>query len=111
VLSTRAAPGSGVRPAAWPARRRRLRFARTGMLLAVLGVVRLARTARVHWRISLALSGILLEALGHAMLSGPAQGTADLIGLAVVAVAVLKSEGPAEPRRRAVSQTAWRWQG
>jgi hypothetical protein len=81
------------------------------MLLAVLGVVRLARAARVRWRISLGLCGILLEILSHSMLSGTAQGTVDLLGLAILTVAVLKSEGPAESRRAAVPQTAWRWQG
>jgi len=110
VLSTRGAPASGIQAATRRARRRRFRLARTGMLLAVLGVVRLARTARAHWRISLGFCGILLEVLGHSVLGGPARGAADLLGLVVVTVAVLKSEGPAEARQ-ALPQTAWRWPG
>jgi len=81
------------------------------MLLALLGIVRLARLARARWRISLGFCGVLLEVLGHSVLAGPARGAADLLGLVVVAVAVLKSEGPAEAGRQALPQTAWRWPG
>ena len=112
LLSTRGRPRPR-RPAACAraARRRRFRFARTGVLLAVIGVVRLARTARSRWRISLACCGVLLEVLGHSVLAGPARGAVDLLGLVVVMIAVLKSEGPAEARRQALPQTAWRWHG
>ena len=109
LLSTR--PGPGVHPGARIARRRRFRFVRTGMLLAAIGAVCLARTARARWRISLACCGVLLEVLGHSVLAGPARGVADLLGLVLVLVAVLKSEGPAESRRQVVPQTAWRWHG
>ena len=109
LLSTR--PGPGVRPGARIARRRRFRFVRTGMLLAAIGALRLARTARARWRISLACCGVLLEVLGHSVLAGPARGVAGLLGLALVVVAVLKSEGPAEAGHRVVPQTAWRWHG
>jgi len=81
------------------------------MLLALLGVVRLARTARAHWRISLGLCGVLLEVLGHSVLAGPARGAADLLGLVIVTVAVLKSEGQAESGRRVIPQAACRWHG
>ena len=111
LLSTRAVPAPGVQPCARAARRRRFRFARTGVLLAVIGVVRLARTARSRWRISLACCGVLLEVLGHSVLAGPARGAVDLLGLVVVMIAVLKSEGPVEARRQALPQTAWRWHG
>ena len=109
LLSTRPAPGA--QPGARLARRRRFRLARTGALLAVVGVLRLARTARARWRISLACCGVLLEVLGHSVLAGPARGAADLLGLVVIMVAVLKSEGPAKDRSPAVPQAAWRWHG
>jgi hypothetical protein len=73
--------------------------------------VRLARAARSHWRISLGLGGLLLEILGHSALAGPARGAADLLGLVLVLVAVLKSPGAAADRRLAMPQTAWRWHG
>ena len=111
LLSTRPVPAPGVQPPAGLVRRRRFRFARTGALLAVVGVLRLARTARARWRISLTCCGVLLEVLGHSVLTGPARGAADLLGLVVVIVAVLKSEGPAEAQHRAVPQAAWRWHG
>ena len=101
----------GVQPGARIARRRRFRFARTGVLLAVIGTLRLARTARARWRISLACCGVLLQVLGHSVLAGPARGAADLLGLVLVLVAVLKSEGSAEDRCRVVPQAAWRWHG
>jgi hypothetical protein len=110
LLSTRAAPASGMQPAGRLGRRR-FRFVRTGLLLTVVGVIRLARAARIRWRLSLGLCGVLLEVLGHSVLAGPARGAADLLGLVVVAVAVLKSDGPAEAGRQALPQTAWRWHG
>ncbi len=109
LLSTRPVPG--LRPGARIARRRRFRFARTGVLLAAIGALRLARTARARWRISLACCGVLLEVLGHSVLVGPARGAADLLGLVVIVIAVLKSEGRAEDRGRVVPQAAWRWHG
>ena len=81
------------------------------MLLAAIGALRLARTARARWRMSLACCGVLLEVLGHSVLAGPARGPADLLGLVLLTVAVLKSEGSAETRRRVVPQAAWRWHG
>ena len=84
---------------------------RTGALLTVIGVMRLARTARARWRISLVLGGVLLEVLGHCVFSGPVRGTADLLGLVLVTVAVLKSAGSADTPRPAVPQAAWRWHG
>jgi hypothetical protein len=115
LLSTRAAPPRAVaRPGRRPARaarRRWFRPARTGLLLTVIGAARLARAARAHWRASLALCGLLLEIAGHGVLAGPARGAADLLGLVIVLVAVLKSSRPAPGCRPAMPQAAWRWHG
>ena len=111
LLSTRAVPPVGPRPGVRRARRRRFRLVRTGLLLAVLGSVRLARAARWHWRISLGLGGLLLEILGHSVLAGPVRGAADLLGLVLILTAVLKSAGPAADRRPVMPQAAWRWHG
>jgi hypothetical protein len=111
LLSTRAVPPVVPRTAIRRARRRRFRLVRTGLLLAVLGGVRLARAARWHWRISLGLGGLLLEILGHSVLAGPVRGAADLLGLILVLTAVLKSTGPAGDRRPVMPQAAWRWHG
>jgi membrane-bound ClpP family serine protease len=92
------------------ARRRRFRFMRTGALLLVVGVMRLSQIGRSRWRISLGLCGVLLEVLGHLVFTGQARGVADLLGLAVVLFAWLKSADPAQDRA-VVQQAAWRWQG
>lgn len=84
---------------------------RTGALLTVINVLRLARIARCRWRISLGLCGVLLEVLGHVAFVGPAGGAADLLGLGVVLFAWLKSADPVSDRRAAMPQAAWRWHG
>jgi hypothetical protein len=110
LLSTRPGPASGVQQSARLARRRRFRFMRTGALLTIIGLMRLVRVARVRWRISLGLCGVLLEILGHSVFGGPPRGAADLLGLVIVTVAVLKSAGYAEARPPVVPQVVWRWQ-
>jgi len=111
LLSTRALPVTGMSPGPRVARRRRFRFARTGALLTIIGVLRLARITRSRWRISLGLCGVLLEVLGHTVCTGAARGAADLLGLFVITVAVLKSEGPAEARRAGLPQVSWHGRG
>lgn len=111
LLSTSDGPPFALQHGMRPGRRRRLRFVRTGLLLAVLGSVQLARAARSRWRISFGLGGLLLEILGHCVLAGPARGVADLLGLVLILMAVLKNTGPAGDRRPAMPQAGWRWHG
>ena len=111
LLSTRPLASSSVRPAARLARRRRFPFIRTSALLTVIGVMRLAQIARAYWRTSVGLSGVLLEILGHSLFTGPARGAAELLGLAAILVALLKSAGPASYRGTALPQAGWRWHG
>ena len=110
LMSTRPVPPPVVGQNVRLTRRQRFRFMRTGALLLVVGVMRLAQIGRSRWRISLGLCGVLLEVLGHLVLTGPARGAADLLGLAVVLFAWLKSADPAQDRA-ALPQAAWRWQG
>ena len=111
LLSTRPTVSSGLRPTARLARRRRFRCLRTVALLTVIGVMRLAQITRSYWRISLGLSGVLLEVLGHFLFTGPARGAAELLGLAAILVALLKSAGPASGYDTAPPHAAWRWHG
>jgi hypothetical protein len=109
VLSTRAVSRPGTSRPVRLARWSRFRLARTGLLLAVMGAARMVRSARSHWRVSLALGGLLLEIAGHSVLAGPARGAADLAGLVIILTAVLKSGRPASDHRPALPQAAWRW--
>jgi uncharacterized sodium:solute symporter family permease YidK len=84
---------------------------RAGMLLSVLGGMRLVRAASRHWRISLGLGGLLLEILGHFALGGQVRSAAGLLGLVLVLTAALKSTRPDADRRPVMPQTAWRWHG
>jgi hypothetical protein len=111
LLSTRPVPPPDLRRSARFARRRRFRLVRTGTLLMVIGVMRLARLARSRWRISIGISGALLEILGHVAFTGPARHTVDLLGLIVILYACLKSDDPARSRRTALPQVGWRWHG
>ena len=112
LLSTHDVRAQGAGPARRPARPRCFRFARTGALLTVIAVMRLAQIARCRWRLSLALAGVLLEILGHSLLAGSARGTADLLGLAVMLVVFLKSGDAARTRGpAAVPLAAWPWRG
>ena len=81
---------------------------RIGALLTLMGVVRLAQIARSRLRISLGLSGALLEVLGLAVFAGEARGPADFIGLVAVLFALLKGTDPASGRDDAMPQVAWR---
>ena len=111
MLSTRDLRAYDTGPIARPGRRRRFRSVRTGALLTVMGVLRLTQLARGRWRLSLGLAGLLLEVLGHSVCTGQARGAADLLGLAVVAVAFLKSGDPAHTRHPGMPQAAWRRPG
>lgn len=81
---------------------------RTGALLTVIGLLRLARIARQRWRLSLGLAGALSVVLGHSALTWPGHGAAGLLGLVAVLVAVLKNGDPARSR---VPQATWGWRG
>lgn len=111
MLSTRDVRPYDTGPIVRPRRRGQFRFVRTGALLTVMGVLRLTQLARSRWRLSLGLAGLLLEVLGHSLCTGQARSAADLLGLAVVAVALLKSGDPAHTRRPGMPQAAWRRPG
>jgi hypothetical protein len=85
------------RRAARPARIRRIRWwFRTGVLLTILGAVRLARAARVRWEPVFLLAGLLITVTGFAL---PAAGWAFFLGLLVMIVTLLKGIGGQHRRR------------
>lgn len=97
VWSSSAAPHgkSWGRSGPRPRRARRIRWwLRTGALLAVVGVLRLARTTRARWEPLCLLAGVLLMAVGYMT---PAIG-AFFPGLLVLIVTLLK--GSAQAQRR-----------
>lgn len=106
ALSTRATPSP------WEhrrfARRRRFRFVRTGALLTVIGVMRLAQAMRSCWRVTAGLSGALLGFVGLTMFTGGARGLTELAGLSLFLFALLKSTAPVPG---AVPQVTWKTPG
>jgi hypothetical protein len=94
---------------AWrPARPRRIRWwLRTGTLLALIGIVRLARMARVCWEPVSLGAGAVLMLIGFAV---PAAFVAFFLGMLVLVVALLKGIAS---KGRAAGQAAdcWQWRG
>jgi hypothetical protein len=86
LLSSSGTPGGSW---AWrPARPRRIRWwFRTFTLLALLGVVRVARATRARWEpVSLGI-GTVLAVIGFAV---PAAFVAFLLGITILVIALLK---------------------
>ena len=100
---------SGVSGGSWawrPARPRRIRWLlRTGGLLAVIGLVRLARTVRARWEPVCLGTGALLMVIGFAL---PAAFVTFFLGMLVLLVTLLKGVAT---KGRAAGQAAdcWRW--
>jgi uncharacterized membrane protein len=80
--------GLGRPRGARPGRARRIRWwLRTGALLAVIGILRLTRTARTRWEPLSLLAGGLLLVTGLVL---PAASGSFLLGLLVLIAALLK---------------------
>ena len=107
VWSSASVPGHG--SWAWrPARPRRIRWwLRTGTLLALIGVVRLARAARARWEPVSLGAGAVLMVIGFAL---PMAFVAFFLGMLVLVVALLKGIAS---KGRAAGQAAdcWQWRG
>ena len=65
------------------------RWVRTGALLAIIGLVNLARTVRTRWRLTLSLAGVVLTVAGVMLPSG----VIITAGLVVFLVALLIPSG------------------
>jgi hypothetical protein len=77
------------------ARSRRIRWwFRTGALLAVIGITRLARGTRAHWRSVFAVTGAALVVVGGVLPSG----AAFVAGMLLVLIALLKGAEPSHCR-------------
>ena len=102
---------SGVPGESWawrPARRRRIRWwLRTGTLLALIAVVRLARAARTRWEPVSLGAGVTLVVIGFVL---PAAWLAFLFGMLVLVVTLLKG---IRTKGRGAGQAAdcWQWRG
>lgn len=105
IWSSSGVPGGG--SWAWhPARPRRIRWwLRTGALLALVGVMRLARTVRTRWEPVFLVVGATLTVIGFEV---PAASVAFLIGLLVMVIALLRGIAT---KGRAAGQAAdcWQW--
>jgi hypothetical protein len=84
-----------------PARRRpRSRLIRTGALLAVIGLMRLARVARIRWRGTLGLAGGVVAAIGVTL----PDGVVLLSGTLVLLFTLLL---PSPPDTRFIPNAGW----
>jgi hypothetical protein len=106
VWSSSGAPGESW---AWrPARPRRIRWwLRTSALLAVIGVVRLARAVRARWEpVSLGIGAVLM-AIGFAL---PAAFAVFFLGMLVLVVTLLKGIA-SKGRPAGQAADCWQWRG
>ena len=105
ILSTRApihrSRGQGSRRLA---RRRRFAGARIGALLAVLAVIRLARTVRPRWRLATGLTGFLIEVVGFNVFSGGIREASSLVGMTLLLFAMMKDARQCSGRQVGIPQ-------
>jgi hypothetical protein len=94
---------------AWrPARPRRIRWwLRTGALLAIIGVVRLARITRARWEPVSLSAGTLLMVIGFAL---PAAFVTFFLGMLVLLVTLLKGVA-SKSRPTGQAADCWQWRG
>jgi hypothetical protein len=83
-----------------PARRRRFRWIRTGALLAVIGLMRLARAVRTRRAAQLLLTGSVLAVTGMLLPYALASGVALIVGILVFLRGVAVTLGVTQRYRR-----------
>ena len=107
VWSSAGAPDNG--SWAWrPARPRRIRWwLRTGTLLALIGVVRLARAARARWEPVSLGAGAVLMVIGFVL---PTAFVAFFLGMLVLVVSLLKGIA-SKGRTAGQAADCWQWRG
>ena len=91
-----------------PARPRRIRWwLRTGMLLALIGLMRLTRTTRTHWEPVFLIAGATLMVVGFEL---PSLAVTFPLGILVMVVTLLKG---IRAKGRSAGQAAdcWQWHG
>ena len=94
----------GVREMTRSARRGRIRWwLRTGALLTIIGVMRLARIARTHERPTISLAGTVVTVIGISLPSGAVLGS----GFVVLMLALFMPSDPASAPARPCSSRLW----
>ncbi len=92
----------GVQESRPPARRRRLRGVRIGVLLAIFAVIRLTQAIRPRWRPVVGLTGFGVEVFGFNLLSGGMQDASSLVGMTLLLFALMKDAGRASSRQASI---------
>lgn len=89
IMSTRAVP---IRRQQFGrlVRRRRFRPVRTGALLGIIAVIRLAQAMRLRWRFIAGVTGFLVEVVGFNVFSGGMQHASSVLGMALLLTALVK---------------------
>ena len=101
-------PGPGGSWAWRPASSRRIRWwLRTSALLAVIGVMRLARATRIRWEPVFLGAGAALTVIGFEL---PAASVTFLLGLLIMVVTLVKGIA-AKGRSAGQAADCWQWHG
>jgi len=75
---------------------------RTGALLGVIAMIRLARTMRPRWRLIAGVAGFLIEVVGFNVFSGGMQGASSVLGMALLLFALMKDARQCSSRQASI---------
>jgi hypothetical protein len=85
------------------ARRRRFRLVRTGALLGVIALIRLAGAMRPRWRLITGVAGFLIEVVGFNVLAGGLQDASSVLGLALLLFALMRDAKQCSSRQAGIA--------
>jgi hypothetical protein len=106
IVSTRAVPIYRQQFRRRQFRRRRFRLLRTGGLLTVIMVIRLARAAPLRWRLITGVAGFLIEVVGFNVFSGGLQEASSVVGMTLLLFALMKDAKQCSPRQVGIPAAA-----
>ena len=79
---------------------------RTGGLLAVIMVIRLAQAVPPRWRLIAGVAGFLIEVVGFNVLSGGPQDASSILGMTLLLFALMKDAKQCSSRQVGIRAAA-----